>query len=672
MTVVKGTQFNVQHFVPGEILVLLRYEDPEFFQTDSNEIIQRANLVIEAINKAVKIYYKPNIYPGLNPTQFQLDFNEGKFSQNNDNSQNHVLTWDDSYAVIPAILENNEGKLASEEDVATYVHFWYENYVELGRIDINSGDESLTIEVLSITPNFFASVSAITGAEGGPGAWPVEDKLEDISTPRFKLIDKDDGRASSENDYASAYRDLELAFSHRSNTQSAVDVVIIDSTYDRNELRKRLDHWTSLRNQSSAHPLPSPQPPRRRNRYAENLGGKIEGRSLIIWDFYPSQSPGSSTRSPELIAQHCYDMRDHGTFCTSIVTEMAPKTRIYLLRAFSDNGVGSMASVADALRWTLNLRRGNNRRMIVNMSFGFELTPSGCRRYLGAWNKEIDTIKLPFIKKGSDKSKPESIEKEVIKSDFTAWLLGIINMLIYAIKSNSNNVEESVAALENELKNSLSEIAALEKELMNSPSEANNGTPKEKKLEEERVNVKTIMKELRGLNDVILVGAAGNDGIFSDKCNDPCDPNILSYVRLPDARYPAAFEEVIGVGALDDDEDLAVYTNEADHRSQLGDGIRTFGGNSKSENGYPTGKTDPEKGMLGLYLGRTIPAKIGDNRFDPTHDGVAMWCGTSFATALVSGTLAMLYADGRDPLDVIEKLYDGRPPKMLPIWVEYI
>lgn len=117
---------------------------------------------------------------------------------------------------------------------------------------------------------------------------------------------------------------------------------------------------------------------------------------------------------------------------------------------------------------------------------------------------------------------------------------------------------------------------------------------------------------------------------------------------LPPARFPAACSNVLGVGALRRDNTPASYSNISD--LPKGDGLATFGGNSNAT----TDTTNPTDGMLGVYIG-TYPDG-GNNT-----TGFARWAGTSFATPVITGALAVLVGDGDTTDAAIQKLRDADP-----------
>jgi subtilisin family serine protease len=120
--------------------------------------------------------------------------------------------------------------------------------------------------------------------------------------------------------------------------------------------------------------------------------------------------------------------------------------------------------------------------------------------------------------------------------------------------------------------------------------------------------------------NVLFVAAAGNDADIE--------------MPRPQARYPAAFDNVVGVGALHPDGAPADYSNISD--TPLNIGIATFGGKT-------TGNASvPDEAVRGIYTG-SFPSS------QPNNDGWAWWSGTSFAAPIISGVLAALCRQGVSP-----------------------
>lgn len=125
-----------------------------------------------------------------------------------------------------------------------------------------------------------------------------------------------------------------------------------------------------------------------------------------------------------------------------------------------------------------------------------------------------------------------------------------------------------------------------------------------------------------------VIAAAGNDW-------EPGQPRS----ERPQARYPAAFDSVAGVGALkkrrkqDDRYDPAEYSDQSDRPTVTG--IMTFGG-----------EKGPENGVLGIYLGAFPPPDENGNQPAAENEcDWAWWAGTSFATPIISGITAALLTD---------------------------
>jgi hypothetical protein len=149
------------------------------------------------------------------------------------------------------------------------------------------------------------------------------------------------------------------------------------------------------------------------------------------------------------------------------------------------------------------------------------------------------------------------------------------------------------------------------------------------------IHLKEMLKRLEDIFDliadegVVVVAASGNDAQ---------DGN-----QRPPARYPAAFQSVIGVGALPrpphgTPHKKTSYSNQADHPK--GNGYVTLGG----EEGQ-------KKGVLGVYISH-LPEYTGQRpknkrevkrdcvRYQYNKSGWAWWAGTSFAAPIITGILA--------------------------------
>jgi len=146
-----------------------------------------------------------------------------------------------------------------------------------------------------------------------------------------------------------------------------------------------------------------------------------------------------------------------------------------------------------------------------------------------------------------------------------------------------------------------------------------------------------------------VIAAAGND--FDDV--KPGSPR-------PQARFPAAFDRAVGVGALPKSKMRPTaanplvgssYSNLADRPPK--NGLTTLGGEVGEGNG-----------ILGIYLGE-FPSSNSNQAAPPNKSGWAWWCGTSFATPIISGltaqVLSHMIAGGQQASteQAIQELYDA-------------
>jgi hypothetical protein len=131
-----------------------------------------------------------------------------------------------------------------------------------------------------------------------------------------------------------------------------------------------------------------------------------------------------------------------------------------------------------------------------------------------------------------------------------------------------------------------------------------------------------------------VIAAAGNDW----------DPE---HGGRPETRYPAAFERVLGIGALPNDGSTtnsgkrkpSSFSNVADEPGRVG--VATLGG----EPGHG-------KGVLGIYLGKFPPdqsAAPGNAPDFVNENHWAWWAGTSFATPIATGAVAAVMSGPMNP-----------------------
>ena len=133
----------------------------------------------------------------------------------------------------------------------------------------------------------------------------------------------------------------------------------------------------------------------------------------------------------------------------------------------------------------------------------------------------------------------------------------------------------------------------------------------------------------------------------------------------PQARYPAAFNSVLGIGALPKDKvskdktpisnakrKTASYSNLSDQPGEVG--VTTLGGESGEQ-----------QGVLGIYLGK-FPSKESNMPGPKNGTDWAWWAGTSFATPVITGAIAAVLSDPdettrpRTTEEAIAKMYAKR------------
>lgn len=172
--------------------------------------------------------------------------------------------------------------------------------------------------------------------------------------------------------------------------------------------------------------------------------------------------------------------------------------------------------------------------------------------------------------------------------------------------------------------------------------------PNPESFERMQTSLKELFDELTSQDDVIVVAAAGDDS----------GPETG---RVP-ARLPAAYERVIGVGAMprisktqNNPFPMASYSNRADIPPKTG--YVTLGGEPRSSHSVPAEGTQGIQGILGLYISE-FPDYTGSEDKPPkdpkeaTRDhliyksnkdkgeGNAEWAGASFAAPIITGILA--------------------------------
>jgi subtilase family protein len=148
-------------------------------------------------------------------------------------------------------------------------------------------------------------------------------------------------------------------------------------------------------------------------------------------------------------------------------------------------------------------------------------------------------------------------------------------------------------------------------------------------LELLHANVRDIVRSIaeRG---VLIVASTGNDALRRDV--DPGDP--------PPPRYPARYNNVLGVAATRSDLDTAAdYSNRGELTAASWPGhISTFGGNVVPAVAPDrSAMTDPVDSVVGIFSNPSLPGGA------PNASGWVRWSGTSFSTPLIAAVAARLW-----------------------------
>jgi hypothetical protein len=153
---------------------------------------------------------------------------------------------------------------------------------------------------------------------------------------------------------------------------------------------------------------------------------------------------------------------------------------------------------------------------------------------------------------------------------------------------------------------------------------------------------------------VVVVAAAGNDSLGK---NPPHGP-----------RYPAAYEGVLGVAAVNRQGEAAAYSNQA-NTDHWGSGIATYGGDEPNDDsetlawylGTPKNPDDKPDAVHGLYLTSTYPPLNADEQGNTgtNQSGWAWWSGTSFATGVASGLAAQFVLAGLHGQQIVQAILNG-------------
>jgi len=291
---------------------------------------------------------------------------------------------------------------------------------------------------------------------------------------------------------------------------------------------------------------------------------------------------------------HDYLMSDHGLFNAGIIHTLAPKAKIHLIQVLNRYGMSDLTSIARGLQKVIQ-NYGTEKNVVVNMSLTINFPLE---------NDHITT----------DDTVGKRLGEQILnrKNERSGWMklfCLIVNIICWLIAYLFGI-----------------RIRGCEPTWYDRQAWA----------------MMWICKSVSALNSNIIA-AAGN----RRRQGGP----------RPQAEYPAAFLDVLGVGALpkytapptDQNArlDTTSYSNLSDRPE--GTGIATLGG-----------EAGVEAGVLGIYVG-DFPEDTSDNQ-EPS--GWAWWSGTSFATPIVSGIVAAMLSNmpGDSPSQVIDKLLNPQNP----------
>ncbi len=177
-----------------------------------------------------------------------------------------------------------------------------------------------------------------------------------------------------------------------------------------------------------------------------------------------------------------------------------------------------------------------------------------------------------------------------------------------------------------------------------SPGGAEEFTARMQEIRQLRAGLHLVIQSLTAMG-AIIVASAGNDSSVHQWVGHLMADMGMAQRWGP--RYPAAFPEVISVGALDKDGKAAPYSDypvlPPDHH-----GIATYGGSVPTpippSNSNPMTEAKDIDALHGVYSSKTYPALAANDpqpdRDAPSSNAWAYWSGTSFATPIISALAA--------------------------------
>jgi hypothetical protein len=302
------------------------------------------------------------------------------------------------------------------------------------------------------------------------------------------------------------------------------------------------------------------------------------------------------------VKDHDYDMSDHGLFIAGIIHSIAPKAKIHLYEVLNSQGVGDLMSIAHGFLRVLNSFPG--QLLVVNSSLTFR-----CPRLNHPISELEPAFMAKIIKDGAKLKDVKRLTPELLTEDGKEWLArqgAVIEWICDQLYHQGSRV----------------------------------------------------------------IAAAGNDW------------GPESFAR-PDPGLPAGFNSVLGVAALPKNAlpnsagfyPVSKYSNLSDKPEP---------GSTEKEVGVVTlgGEAGEGNGVLGVYIGQFPDMQYrldkypwvlrpimwvlftlawGNNVGPRNKSHWAWWCGTSFATPIITGLTAAMLSTLSQPAstqDAIDKMYD--------------
>ena len=318
-----------------------------------------------------------------------------------------------------------------------------------------------------------------------------------------------------------------------------------------------------------------------------------QGKHPLIRSLLRPNGPLRVTNNPNLDTQvqvrgHEYKMTDHGLFVAGIVHTIAPCAGIHLIEVLNPYGVGDLESITSGLEQAVRLIQNNpDRSFVVNCSLVVTLPLAEQHCYTRLEEDEYCFVDLYL-----------ELDRELERI--------ILNKVGTLGRTPGDDSEWLVR---------------------------------------QRSTLEDPCNDIYDLNSRVIA-AAGNDRKPGrrDREQKPGQED------RPQARYPAALQNVQGVGALPRDSAspggrhrTASYSNRADKPERIG--ITTLGG-----------EEGEGQGVLGLYLGEFPGGEANCTKW-------AWWAGTSFATPITSGVTAAVLSGlprPRATQEAIDELYRTR------------